>query len=322
MSNKFFLDSNGLRLIVYVIGYPEMGESQIVILRDINSKNIYYSAVIDCYKLDNINKTIDILVENNINYLNLLCWTHPDDDHSFGIDEIFKKFCNNNTKVLLPEGVYGSANDFINYKPKFLDFFDNLKKNNINTAYNVSSASVIEGEIQGIETIFFQLGLNEIKFRISAIAPISAIVRRRIQSGLNKKNDISIALLFSLGELSLFLTGDIENQTINLISIDFLPEITFLKTPHHTSKSSDALLSLFERKYEYEYKIPFTCTTAFRKYDLPDDKLVEGYRMISDTFYTTHDDLSDEKFGYLSFEFNPFDNTANEKLFGSARRIY
>ena len=322
MSNKIFLDSDNLRLIVYVIGYPQMGESQVILLKDIISGNIYYSAVVDCYKLQDINKTIDILNENNIRSLNLLCWTHPDDDHSYGIDEIFKNFCNYKTKILLPEGIYGDPNDFVDYKPKYLDFFEDLKKNNSKAAYNVHSATVIEGEVQGVETIYFQRGINEIKFRISTIAPISAIVRRRIQAGLSTKNDISISLLFSLGELSLFLTGDIENQTINLIAREFLPEITFLKTPHHTSKSSDALLSVFERQYDFEYKIPFTCTTAFRKHKLPDDELIEGYRMFSNTFYTTHDDLSVEKFGYINFEFNPFDNTAKEKLSGSARRIY
>ena len=34
MSKKIFLDSGNLKLIVYVIGYPEMGESQVVILKD------------------------------------------------------------------------------------------------------------------------------------------------------------------------------------------------------------------------------------------------------------------------------------------------
>ena len=322
MSKKIFLDSGNLKLIVYVIGYPEMGESQVVILKDDISGVIHYSAVIDCYEYKNINKTNEILQDHNISELNLLCWTHPDDDHSEGMGSLISDFCSANTKVLLPEGIYGSEMDFVDYKPKHLDFFEKLRENNAKRRYNVNSASVIQDEIKGIETIYYVYNLIEFKFRICALAPISAMVRRRFKSGLKNKNDISIALLVSLGELSLFFSGDIENQTINLIAKEHLPEISFLKTPHHTSKSSDALLNIFDEVFENEYKIPFTCSTAYKKFSLPDVDLVNKYKMYSDSFYSTNDDLSVEDFGYFKIEFDPFNNKAEVDVRGSARKIF
>lgn len=305
-----------------MIGYPEMGESQVIILKDDISGAIHYSAVIDCFEYKSINKTREILSDNGISELNLLCWTHPDDDHSEGMAGLISDFCSLNTKVVLPEGIYGSEEDFVDYKPKHLDFFETLRDNNSKKNYNVNSASVFQDEIKGIETIYYIHGLIEFKFRICALAPISAIVRRRLNSGLKNKNDISIALLFSLGEISLFFSGDIENQTINLIAKELLPEITFLKTPHHTSKSSDALLNIFDEVFDNEYKIPFTCSTAYKKFLLPDVDLINKYKMYSDTFYSTNDDSSSEKFGYFKIEFDPFNNNVEVNVIGSARRIF
>ena len=299
-----------------------MGESQVIFLKDIASGVIYFSAVIDCYTYDSINKTIDLLTANSIKSLDLLCWTHPDDDHSIGINEIFDQFCETTTLILLPEGVYGNENDFVDYNSDILDFFVAIKGNNIGRKYNVDSASAIVGQTKGVKTLNFVQGLNEIKFQISALAPIGAIIRRRIDEGLSVKNDISIALLVEFGELSFFFAGDIENQTIGLLPNHLLSNLSYLKTPHHTSNSSDNLLRIFNAVFKSDYKIPLTCSTAFRKYKLPNLELVNNYKTYTESFFTTHDDSSLEKFGVIKVEFNPFDNSYKLSLLGSSRKLY
>lgn len=318
---KHLIETDDLRADLYLIGYPEMGESQVFVIKKKNSNIIFFSAVIDCYTENSINKTIEILNEYNIESLDLLCWTHPDDDHSLGIQDIVENFCTNNTKILLPEGIYGSDDDFVEYNSSIINFFSRIKDNNLNRTYNINSTTVFPYQTQGIETVLFVRGLTEIKFQITALAPISAIVRRKISGKLKIKNNISIALLFEFGELALFLTGDIEDQTIRLIASNSLSNLSYLKTPHHTSFSSVALLDILSEYYT-ESKIPVTCTTAFRKYNLPDEELIEKYKPYTNSFYTTHNDSSLDAFGIIKFEFNPFDNTAINSLLGSARKIY
>lgn len=318
---RIFLPSDSLRADIHLIGYPPMGESQVFILKDIVTETVYYSAVIDCYTYESINKTIDILNEYGLKKIDLLCWTHPDDDHSIGINDLVELFCTPDTKILLPEGIYGSPQDLVKYTPEILEFFQSIKTNNQNKNYNVNSATVITGQTQGVEKIIFTESLREIKFHIKVLAPCSAIIRRRMENGLSKKNDISIALIIELGELSFFLTGDIENQTINLLPAEQLANLTYLKTPHHTSKSSNSLLSIFSG-FKGGYKIPYTCSTAYRKHDLPNEELIDDYRFYTDSFFTTHDDGSSEVYGIIKVEFNPFDNSAEDTLYGCARKLY
>ena len=137
MSKKIFLNDDNLRAEVYLIGYPKMGESQLVLLRDKSNGKIYFSAVIDSYTHESVNKTIELLKSNSVTQLNLLCWTHPDKDHSIGIDSIFNDFCSNDTLILLPEGVNGSESDFVDYDVDILNFFESIKKNNSGNYYNI-----------------------------------------------------------------------------------------------------------------------------------------------------------------------------------------
>ena len=322
MSKKIFLNDDNLRAEIYLIGYPKMGESQLVLLRDKSSGKIYFSAVIDSYTHDSVNKTIELLNLHSVKQLNLLCWTHPDKDHSIGIDTIFNDFCSNDTLVLLPEGVNGSATDFLDYEANILDFFSAIKNNNSGRKYNVDSASAVREQTKGVVTRLFTLGLKEIKFQIDAVAPIGAIVRRRMENGLSVKNDISIALILKFGECSFFFSGDIENQTISLLPEHIFSNLSYLKTPHHTSKTSDGILKILESTYDGEYKIPITCTTAYRKHFLPNEKLIEKYRLYTSSFFTTHNDSSPENYGIIKAVFNPFDNTFEYYLFGSSRKIY
>ena len=84
--------SNCRTLIVkiFVIGYRERGESIVILFFD--KTNVVYSIVIDSYKAKGSDFfSSKILDENKVSKLNILCWTHPDIDHSLGIEELFDK---------------------------------------------------------------------------------------------------------------------------------------------------------------------------------------------------------------------------------------
>lgn len=318
MLNKvLFLDISTLRLEVFVIGYPDKGESQIVLISD-SKNNILFSCVIDCYKHSSVNKTIEILEGRGVKELNLFIWTHTDEDHSLGIDDLIEKFCKNTTRFLLPELITGNERDFVEYNETVKSCFESINTFNTGGNYCVSSVSVVPG---GHSQVFFfkfidTITGSELVFEILAIAPLSALIRRRWDTGaLKKKNDVSIATIFKIGNLNLLFSSDVENQTISQIADFHFDNLAFLKTPHHTSKTSTKLIDKVTANYKN--KIPTSVTTVYRVHDLPDCDLIDEYKKISDRFYSTG--LGDESSGVTHTIFDIVNNSIiGEKIYGNA----
>ena len=111
--NNFYISD--LRVLVYVIGYQCYGESTVLLI--MNGDEVYYSIVIDSYHYKPyngspfINKAVDILRKHHVEHLDILCWTHPHDDHSRGITTILKKFCHEETSLLFPGYIENNASD-------------------------------------------------------------------------------------------------------------------------------------------------------------------------------------------------------------------
>jgi hypothetical protein len=295
-------DLRELTLKVFIVGYSTKGESIIVLICNKSEDDVVlFSAVIDCFELDDINKTMDILNDNNVKELSLFCWTHPHEDHTLGILDVLNKFCKKDTKILLPEGVTGSPKDVLSYDSYQQSIFSKIKKNNSNIVYNVKSVSV--GEYRNTEyKKRIKDSRAEILIEVFSYTPNSSIIRRRIEKNkCDVVNDYSIALLFDIGDISLFFSGDIEDQTIGQMSIEgFEEKIDLLKTPHHTSDSSGELLSLLENG------IVNTCTTVYKQNDLPKDKIVKKYKNLSDNFYSTGLKLAKHtcNYGIIKYEYN------------------
>ena len=84
-------DRRNLLIKVYVIGYSNRGESICILFLDAGYDNkVLYSIVIDSFKYKGLNETVEILNQWGIDKdkLNMLVWSHPDYDHTYGIDEI------------------------------------------------------------------------------------------------------------------------------------------------------------------------------------------------------------------------------------------
>lgn len=317
---KHFVDDlQSLRLEVYTVGYTEKGESQIILLKDILKDNILFSCVIDCFTVSGINKTLDILKQSGITKLDFFIWTHTDEDHSIGIDQIINAFGLKETYYILPEGINGNEKDFVEYNAQIQSTFDIINSFNTGQNYRVNSATVIKGNHQQIhKRIYTDSKTNtELLFEINAIAPISAIIRRRWDEGeLKKKNDVSIAALFKIGDINLLFSGDIENQTIRQIPDHYFSDITYLKTPHHTSNSSTELINKIITNYD-GIKIPSTVSTSFKTHNLPVPSLVQEYLKYSDVFNFTGDGING--FGYIKTVFDIIKNELiSEELHGDA----
>lgn len=109
-------DCKKLIVKIFVIGYSERGESIVVFFYDSVDEKVLYTVVIDSYKTShNLFKTIEILEKANVKHVDLLCWTHPDADHTVGMEEIVDNFCDAKSMIFIPENMSGMDDDPIDY---------------------------------------------------------------------------------------------------------------------------------------------------------------------------------------------------------------
>ncbi|WP_440946942.1 hypothetical protein ACSAZL_01200 [Methanosarcina sp. T3] len=320
---EFFEDS--LNLDVYIIGYRNQGESIILIIK--SDENISFACIIDCFEYKRINKTMDILDSLKANHLDMVCWTHPDMDHSLGIDKILSKYANNNTTVWIPETL--GDRDTYAYNRRVKETFDTINQNLISrdhSSFHAKSAS----DSKNLTKLWYEY-VKERKtyeFEVISVSPCSELIRRnRICQKVLQKNDYSIALYVRFGSLELFFGGDIENNNIDeLVNVSpfFFPKtFNLLKIPHHTSIYSDHMLDLLDTSN----KTILACSTVFRKNKnkLPDKKLIERYKKYSHKFLCTGETTGKTEecnYGYIQVTYDLLRENYNYLTNGNANIVF
>ena len=278
VNDSFYVD-------IYLIGYKPIGESILFIIYVDDKRS--YVGVIDSYELNEINRTIEILKKLNIERLDFLCWTHPDKDHSLGIDTLLN-YVDKNTKVFIPPNVESRRCQFNERILKTFENINNIKATRQN--YSIRTAQEDQGldsrnfEYFNIEPIMYEL-------KLKSIAPHSSIIEKRNVSNADKikLNDYSIAIYMNIGEYKFFFGGDVENQTLERIDFDIPESYDYIKVPHHTSESADEVFNIiFSEKTVNE----IACTTTFSNSDtkLPDSNIIESYKKCTNRFYCTDKD--------------------------------
>ena len=320
MTIKYLIDDiSNIGVTIYVIGYEKEGESIIFLLE--NQNNILYSAVIDCFSIECLNKTIDILKEHEVNKLNLICWSHPDDDHTVGLEEVLDLFAGEDTKILFPYGVWLDEIKTLRVKysksaREIFKFIEHLHEGRqIN--HNHNTVGVNEEQYLPIQDYAFidKFG-RKVLFSIKALSPIFSIINHYIAKDPNNvcKNIFSIALSFNIGNRIFLFTSDIEDCTIKYMDDDALNNVFFLKTPHHTSSSSSLLYQKIALKNIY---IPISVTTVYEKHKLPDIKVISQFSNIFRHFYSTRflsQEFCKDHFGYVEYKANLLDKDYIQKI--------
>lgn len=100
MDKNFF--NKRLQFIIYTVGYHKEGESVLILIKSDDA--VVYSIVIDSYE-DERNITYELLSKEKIDHIDMLCWSHPDKDHSLGISR-FLKWINEKTLIVVGSGFY------------------------------------------------------------------------------------------------------------------------------------------------------------------------------------------------------------------------
>lgn len=296
--------SNCRTLIVkiFVIGYRERGESIVILFFD--KTNVVYSIVIDSYKAKGSDFfSSKILDENKVSKLNILCWTHPDIDHSLGIEELFDKYCDANSVVLVPTYLNGIDSDPIKYNKddkQILDKMFSINTNRHKCIKPVSANSGIKGDT--FEFVFSD-NIHQVETKIEVYAPHNDFVIENLRHNTTiKKNDLSLFLMLQVGPYKFDLCGDVENRAINNMSdIPFCYPL-FIKIPHHASPSSSKFLDRLNNSSQ-----SMSCTTTYPSQGLPNMDVLDEYKKKFIHLHSTGLGKCDaNSYGILEYTFDLF----------------
>ncbi|ACA54577.1 hypothetical protein FDC45_15670 [Clostridium botulinum] len=286
---------------IYLIGYNSAGESVLFLIKSKTPENkIIFSGVIDCYEENGINRTIELIDELNIDKLNFLCWTHPDEDHSLGIDKIFEKYTDRHTRIVIPQSLLELSNK-LRDETKTLcnNIGQNVIKKKDREMYDIVEAQA------GMKLIDLSIGsevsMNPYKFYISSISPFYDLVLSQCENKNLKNNHFSIALLLEFEGINLLFTSDIEKRTINRFyeNISLPEQIHYVKIPHHGSNKSRIFLDYLD--YCNIRNGVISCSTVYSNCNLPDINLLNDYKNRYEKVFCTNCNVktnTDGKNGY------------------------
>lgn len=313
-------DARKIQIKLYVIGYKEQGESIIMLFVDTVTDIVVYSIVIDsCLANDGTNKTIEILNNKHVEKLNILCWTHPDTDHTLGIDTLVNDYCDKKTKILIPIGLYGKDSDPIDYNEGDQERIKNLYQYNTQKAKCVIPVGPTSGDWERICDLQFDDILNQVNAIIRAMSPHKDYIAESITSDSKiEKNQLSISLMVRIGELKFDFCGDLTSRTINNIWKEPFQNPVFLKTPHHTSRYSLNLLKILTVAPD-----SLGCTTTFSREGLPHDDAIQSYLERYQVFHTTGTTKENSpNYGIIEYTFDlEKKKEVRVKCYGHAQRL-
>lgn len=299
MTKKIISDFRKIFLDIYLIGYPTEGESIVCCLyTDSTLSPFLFTSVIDCYRSRQFNYTIDLLDRLGIKKLDLLCWTHPDEDHSLGIDELLQNYTNRDTTVAIPTSLLENKERLGNVSSqKYCEMIQKRLKarkpeKKLYLQYTCNNTEVyIRNYLSSVQD-------KEYRLRIKALAPDSVLVANLLNRKRVNNNVFSIVLCVQFANLNILFTGDVENATIQNVKgywnlPDNLPDnFHYIKIPHHGSSSSSALIDFLEVQKNPDFIGNVACSTVFVKAKIPEKKILERYENIVEKVICTSDIIS------------------------------
>ena len=308
-SNSDSFDVTKFCIKVIVIGYGLYGESTLILLMD--NDTVFYSIVIDSYHYKNekikdgpfINKTIDLLKKYGLERLDVLCWTHPHDDHSKGIPRLIKHFCDSDTQILFPMYLQDNEKDIVKYGDTSKQNLKSILKANNDYKGLATPIGVADKGAHNIDEFnVIDLYSSDIiaTIRVDALTPIAPLLTEYVNIKLSDDpNELSISLVVDINGYGLYFGGDTTNKHINHSKRLALRRCKFVKIPHHSSKTAKDLVNYLPPTLDG------VCTTVFQwgKSKLPDKSVVAKYRPFGADIYSTNHDL-EEKARYGIIEYN------------------
>jgi beta-lactamase superfamily II metal-dependent hydrolase len=303
-------DRSNLLVKVYVIGYSERGESILILFMDKGDGNrVLYSLAIDSFKYKGIHKTTELMDQHGIKdkKLDMLVWSHPDYDHTYGIQEILNGYCNENTRVVLPYDLNGEAWNNVKYNREDKEIVNKVLALTKRKFLSHHTAAVSDKLYQPMMEFELDDGLGMLPVYIHALSPHSSRINYMLEKHKTmEKNDLSIALMIEIGTGNRFLfMADTENDDIDMLYPKALQQPLFVKISHHGSSTSDRLSGSLVQGAE---KLPLACTTIYKSQGLPEQGVLTAYRsMFKQVDCTGRSESVSKNFGVVEYSFDLYD---------------
>ena len=318
-----------LKIEIYTIGYVSKGESIIFIVK--SDSEIFYTGVIDSYEKDGMHKTVQLLKKLEIDRIDMLCWSHPDLDHSKGLEQLFS-YLDENSVFVIPTMV-------IEYNAKIKDNFKEIwyflenEQLNIgeqrrrkykakNCAIQYISKNTI---VEKLPCRFFVKDSKKYQFEISCFLPDSkSAYTGEFNLRAIEENGFSVGLVLQLGEFCAVFASDCNDKYIKLIDrMQFTEYCDFLKIPHHGSGTSTSILEYFQEAIGHGANIEVATVTVYTK-RLPKEEAIDLYKKASNhVFFTNQNTLKKNSYGIIKVTVDVTDDDMvySHKFYGNAGEI-
>lgn len=295
-----------LKVRIFVIGYEGVGESNVIFLMDDDA--VRYAMVIDSYLIKReknspaINKTIDLLKEYGVSRLDVLCWTHPHDDHSKGMVKLLRHYCDAETVVIYPAFIENNSSDIVKLPRVSKTTVDCFLAANRAHQASVNPIEVIRNQFNSVDEFTVVNPYIDEERRdvcIEVITPIASFLETYVNNKLClDPNELSISLVLKIDGYGFFFGGDTTNKHINNARKKSMGCCRFVKIPHHGSSTAGDLLNYLPGTMDA------ACTTLFQrgKSDLPDLDVVGRYKQFCPVHATANKkSRSTNRYGIVTY---------------------
>ena len=321
-----------LIISIFVIGYKNIGESIVVLFRDVNddTEKIVISMVIDSYEKDNLNFTRKVLSKHHVDKLDFVCWTHPHYDHSPGIDSLIKDMFHENIVIFSPKFYYGNLMpDLLNSEssrtPEIFDNIWNQVKDhpNFSEIWRTISAN-------GDATHSYQLqlltedGLSHKDICFYFLTPLGSRTDVFATKGnqFGKPNELSVSFILSIDGYDFFFGGDTENEHAIGINKEIVQGLRWIKVPHHCSLGAKCIAERIGPKFDY------AASTVYKSSNLPKEEVQNIYAKEGILHMTQLEENHEYKllheYGIIQYDYHFADDetVVNIKTYGNAGQYF
>lgn len=293
-----------LRMRIYVVGYASRGESIIVLFMD--GKDVIYSMVIDCCSYQQTNKTFEILNKYDLDKqkLNMLCWSHPDLDHTQRMNDLITRYCNTFTKILSPYGIVNSNHIVIERNTGEELIFSLIKR--LNNSRNLVHKTVCVDDGHN-KPYGFKLVTDTQSYdvEVNALSPMDSFINHHINNKTKtKKNHVSIVLQIKMpGNYNFLFCSDAEDEILQIIADEPFVNPLFVKIPHHGSDSSEAIFDILETSANNT----LGCVTQFKAKKLPKTNTMFKYLSVMSRVDYTSQKKTKHNYGVVEYVADLYD---------------
>lgn len=302
MTPDFIIDDiEKAYLRIKVLGYPNKGESIMISLR--YDEVELYNIITDCYEIYGSHSWANLLSGNT--RIDAFIWTHPDEDHSLGVQTLLDKFDpDGRARIFVPTSLTKDLLERNNKQDAVSTYL--YLKNKYNKGrrrqWNEVSLSEYESPRFFISKTIFETKTNvPLDFKLGFMAPIGSIVNRRIdieKMSSGQMNDMSLFFIVQINSVNYIFGGDLAKQTIQFLDEEHLNNCRFIKIPHHGSKDS---IRLVDRIQPLQSSELHSVTTVFGDSN-PFDVVLDKYAEKNYSVYSTG--RGKEPYGLVEFDYN------------------